>query len=687
MASAPIRTICPYCAVGCPILLSVEGGRVRGIDYDPESPVNEGALCAKGNAAAEILNHPDRVKNPMRRVGDRWESISWEEAFEIAGEHLTRIRDRHGPQALGFLASAKATNEENYLFQKLARLLGTHNVDHCARLCHASTLAGLGPALGAAAMTNPLADLAHSRCILVLGANPAENHPVACRWILKAREKGATVIVVDPRRTPTAWMADRHLPIRPGTDAAFLNALARIIVRERLWDQTFVSERTRGFPSLRHSLDDVSPEAASTATGIPVRDMEETARAFAVSKASAIVYCMGITQHVSGTRNVSACANLALLCGQVGRPGTGLYPVRGQDNVQGACDMGALAGFYPGYRNVADGDVRRTLADLWGIHPQRLPLREGLTVVEMEHAALEGKLQGLAAMGENPLVTSPNSAKTASSLRRLEFFMVQDIFLTETARLAHLLLPAAAWAERSGSKTASDRRVQWSFAAVDPPGDARPDWWIICRLAEILGLGDHFPHGKPEDILHEINRTVPAYGGITPERLKTSTQGIPWPCPHPGHPGTPILHRDRFATPDGRAVFVAVRYLPPPEPASPEFPLILTTGRTALHYNSGSMTRRTPSLTDREPDVFVEVHPDDAEALGMSEGERVAVATVRGTIDARLRLSERMKPGVVFLPFHFPETNRLTLDALDPQAKIPEYKASACRLQRIGDNP
>lgn len=684
MSPDRIQTICPYCAVGCSLDLLVANGQALGIDFSPIAPVNEGCLCAKGNAALELVKHPDRLRFPQRKTGNGWQQISWDQALDQAAERILDIRDRQGAGALGFLASAKCTNEENYLLQKLARLLGTHNVDHCARLCHASTITGLNATLGTGATTNPFSDLVNARCLFIIGSNLSENHPVICRYIQRAKDRGAFVIVVDPRFTPTAWLADLYLQIRPGTDVALLNAMLQVICRENLIDQTFIDERTSGFTELRAAISQWTPEQAGTVCGIPADRIYQAARAFAQSPAASILYCMGITQHTSGTRAVIACADLALCCGQVGREGTGITPVRGQDNVQGACDMGALAGYFPGYQAALDESVQRSFAEHWQVDPATIARDAGLTVTEMEDAAAANRIRTMIAMGENPVVTSPNSNKARRALAKLEFFLVQDIFPTETAQLADLLLPAAFWAEKSGSRTSGDRRVQWSPQALDPPGEARPDWWIICRLAERLGFGDQFDYRGPAEILGEISRIVPSYRGLSAERLSGRPGGIHWPCPDADHPGTPILHRQHFATPDGRACLVPATYTEPAESPDHDYPLLLTTGRTTLHYNSGAMTRRTPGLSDREPELYLEIHPADAAAAHIAAGETVTVCTRRGELMARARITESIRPGVVFLPFHFPGTNRLTQDALDPEAKIPEYKVAACRVAAAG---
>ena len=677
-----VPTVCPYCAVGCSLYAVVEDGRITGLEYAVDAPLNEGALCAKGNAAFEVLGHPDRLLTPQKRENGGWKSISWDEALDVTAEKLIWIRDQYGPDALGFICSAKCTNEENYLLQKMSRLFGTNNVDHCARLCHSSTLTGLTATLGAGAMTNPVDDLANAGCIFIIGSNPAENHPVAARWLLDAKEKGAFIIVADPRYTPTARLSDLHLQLKPGTDIALINAMMHTILNEGLHHVEFIAQRTSNFTALERLIEGYAPQDAAALTGAPAGYIVQAARVYARSKASAIVYCMGVTQHRSGTLGAANCANLAMLCGHVGRPGTGINPLRGQDNVQGACDMGGLPDLFPGYQVVADSDVRAKFAALWETPPERLSGNPGLTLVEMEEAAGAGQLKAMIIMGENSVVSNPNSRQVRESLSKLDFLVVQDIFPTETSELAHLRLPAAAWAEKCGSKTTTDRRVQWSFQAVEPPGEARPDRWIVCQLGERLGLGENFRYDDAEDVLIEISRAVPIYGGMTPARLKSTPGGIHWPCPEPGHSGTPILYEDHFESPEGRGVFVPVEYEPPAEAVGPSYPFLLTTGRVALHFNSGSMSRRTESLQRRSPEVFIEINSDDAAREGITEGERVIVSTPRGAVEAVARVRSAIMPGVLFMPFHFPETNELTTDVLDPRAKIPEFKAAACRVQK-----
>ncbi|AET64988.1 Formate dehydrogenase, subunit A [Methanothrix harundinacea 6Ac] len=670
-------TVCPYCALGCGFYIRKgEGG--PGIEYMLDHPTNEGALCPKGNAALEVLGHPERLRFPLLKAGDGWRRISWEEALaRLAGEIKETIRD-YGPGALGFLGSAKCTNEENYLFQKMARLLGSKNVDCCARRCHSPTIPALNRAFGAACMTNPISDLANSGCIFAIGSNFAENHPLVARWALRAKDRGGFIIVADPRLTPTAWLADLHLQINLGTDVALLNGMMNVIIEEGLYNSKFVEERTVGFEELADKVRWYTPERAAEITGVSASSILRAARIYARSPASAILYSMGITQHSHGTDNVTACADLALICGHLGRSGAGLYPLRGQNNVQGACDMGVLADFYPGSVSVSDAEGIRRLEVAWG--GASLPKGMGMTAEAMPVAAGDGDLRLLYVMGEDIVNSDSASSRGRRELANLDFLAVQDIFMTETAEIADLVLPAAAWAEKAGSYTSTERRVQWSPRAIDPPGEARSDLSTIIRLANLLGL--NFDYSGPEEVLAEIGRVVKSYAGITRERAG-ARGGVIWPCPFLDHPGTPILHQDGFSAPEGRARIFAVDYQPPAEERSQDYPLLLTTGRVVIHYNAGSMTRRSLSLMRRAPELFVEVNPGDADQWGVVDGDLVEVETRRGEAWARARVTTRQERGVLFMPFHFPETNTLTSDVIDPVARIPEFKVAACRIGKM----
>ncbi|HOO54711.1 MAG TPA: formate dehydrogenase subunit alpha [Methanothrix sp.] len=672
-----VPTVCPYCALGCGFYIKL-GKDKTGIEYMLDHPTNEGALCPKGNATLEILSHPDRLRFPLKKTEGGWVRISWEEALAKVAEEIKKTIRNHGPNALGFLGSAKCTNEENYLFQKMARILGSKNVDSCARRCHSPTIPALNRAFGSACMTNPISDLANSDCIFAIGSNFAENHPIVARWVLRAKDRGAFVIVADPRLTPTAWLSDLHLQIKLGTDVALLNGMMNVIVGEGLENRKFIDKRTVGFEELAERLKGYTPEKVSEITGVSPSSIVEAARTYAKSASSAILYSMGITQHSHGTNNVSACADLALICGQLGRSGAGLYPLRGQNNVQGACDMGVLADFYPGSRSVNDVEAIHFIEEAWGAGP--LPVGMGMTAETMPVAAGDGDLRFLYVMGEDVINSDSSSSRGRRELENLDFMVVQDIFMTDTAEMADLVLPAAAWAEKEGSFTSSERRVQWIDRAVPPPGEARSDLWAILELANRLGLD--FDYSGPEEVLAEIGRIVPSYAGISRERAE-ARGGVIWPCPFLDHPGTPILHQEEFSAPEGRARIVPVDYLPPAEESSLDYPLLLTTGRVVLHYNAGSMTRRSFSLMKRAPELFVEVNPDDADRWSIVDGDLVEVNTRRSRAWARAHVTTRQETGVLFMPFHFPETNRLTSDVIDPEARIPEFKVAACRIGKM----
>jgi formate dehydrogenase (coenzyme F420) alpha subunit len=676
MSQSLVATVCPYCGAGCEFYITVEKDRATGIEYMREHPACEGALCTKGNAALEILYHEDRLSYPLKRKGESWAKISWDEALNLVTRGLGEAINNNGPESIGFLASSKCTNEENYLIEKLARCLGSPNVDNCARLCHSPSVVGLNRTLGAAGMTNPIADLANSKCIFIIGSNLSENHPILSRWIHRAKDAGALVIVADPRLTHTAWMADIFLQIKPGTDVALLNGMANVIIKEGLIDHAFISNFTSGYENLAKAVDLYTPEKASEITCVEGSDIISAARAFAISPCSAILYSMGITQHTTGTDNVQAISNLALICGHIGKQGSGIYPLRGQNNVQGACDMGSLAEFYPGYKRSDDPETVKLFKHAWNVNS--LPTHRGLTAMEMIDAAIEGKIRAMCIVGEDPANSDPESGHTHEALKNLDFLVVQDIFPTATAQLADVILPSSAWAEKEGSFTSTERRVQWSNKAIDPPGEAKADLVIICEVAKRLGL--HFDYPNAAAVLSEINLLVPAYNGITRERLESGS--LIWPCTGTSHPGTPILHTQGFRFPGGKATIVPVEFRPPAEESKQEYPLILSTGRVAVHHNAGSMTRRSPSLLEREPELFIEINPEDAKKFRIADKDEVLVSTPRGETTAFARLTERIKRGVVFMPFHFPGTNILTADMRDAEAKIPEFKVAICKIAR-----
>lgn len=676
MSTKLIPSLCPYCAVGCGLYLVVDKGKAIGIEYMTDHPASEGALCPKGNSVLEIIDHEERLKYPMKKVGDGFVRISWDEALELITHAMKLSIKKYGPKSMGFLASSRCNNEENYLMEKMARLLGSPHVDNCARLCHSPTVVGLGAVFGMGAMTNNLLDLENSKCIFAIGTNFTEAHPIVSRWAQKAKDNGAVVIVADPRITSTSWMADIHLRIKPGSDIDLMRGMMKVIMDEGLADEEFLKNRTVGSEELLKSLKEFTLEEAAEKTGVPAADIIRAARAYALSPASAVLYSMGITQHVCGTDNVKTCATMALLAGHVGRPGAGVWPMRGQNNVQGNCDMGGMPEFYPGYKKSIDPATIEFFKKGWNV--PELPMGPGLTSTEMNEAALDGRLKFLYITGEDPVVCDANVKRTRQALESLDFLVVQEIFMTPTARMADVVLPAAAWAEKDGSYTSMERRVQWIDKAVEAPGEAKEGLWIMCQIARRMGLD--FPYENAAQVLQEINSLVPQYGGMTLERI-SKIGGLRWPCPDVNHPGTDILHTQKFSTPDGKARIATVTNTPPGEQVSAEYPILLTTGRIVLHYNGGSMTMRSVSLEERESELYIEINPEDAARLKITDGDMVVVTTRRGEAEARARVTEKVKPGVAFMPFHWHGTNIITSDALDPVSKIPEYKMAACRIE------
>ncbi len=672
-----VDTVCPYCGCGCNLRLHVRDGRVVRVTSEIGRGPGQGNLCVKGRYGFQFIGHPDRLTAPLLRRGEALVPVTWDEALDECARRLAEVRAAHGPDAVAGFASARCTNEENYLFQKFMRaVVGTHNVDHCARLCHASSVTGLRQSLGSGAMTNSFDDLETADAVLIVGSNTTESHPIAALRVKKAQRRGARVIVVDPRAVDIARRADLHLQLRPGTNVAVLNGMMHVILEEGLADEAFIAERTEGFDELRASLAAYTPELVEEVSGVAADDVRAAARLFATAARGAILYAMGVTQHSHGTEHVLALSNLALMTGNVGRPGTGVNPLRGQNNVQGACDMGALPDVYTGYQAVGAPEAQRAFAEAWGV---ALPETPGLTVTAAFDAMTEGRVRALYVMGENPMLSDPDQTHVEAALRSLDFLVVQDIFLTETAALADVVLPAASFAEKDGTFTNTERRVQLLHAAVPPPGEARPDWRIVADLALRMGAPPtSWDYGHPSEIMAEIARLTPSYGGITYARLEEG--GLCWPCPDETHPGTPILHVGRFTRGLGR--FFAVTYEPPAEEADDEYPLTLTTGRMLEHYHTGTMTRRSDGLNELVPTGFVEVHPSDAQRLGVVDEAPVAVETRRGRIEVPAHVTPRVRPGTVFIPFHFWESpaNRLTNTARDRLADIPEFKVCACRI-------
>jgi len=673
----PVQTTCSYCGVGCQLDLWVHEGRIVNVTGSDAVP-NFGSTCVKGRFGHTYIQASDRLTTPLIKRDGAFVEASWDEALDLVASRLLAAKAEYGPDAIGGLSSATCTNEENYLFQKLMRAaIGTNNIDHCARLCHASTVAGLAAAFGSGAMTNSIAELEYADCILVTGSNTTETHPVIAGLIVRAvRYGGAKLIVVDPRRIDLVKHATIWLRQRGGSDVAWITGMMSVILQENLQDDAFIAERTEGFDEVRGLLEGFSVEDASEISGIPVQEIRAAARIYSGAERAAIVYSMGITQHTHGTDNVLSLANLAMLTGSIGKASSGVNPLRGQNNVQGACDLGALPNVYPGYQKVTDEEVRARFEAAW---ETSLSPDVGLTVIEMMHAAADGRLKAMLVMGENPMISDPNLNHVEEALKTLDFLVVQDLFLTETARLADVVLPAASFAETNGTFTNTERRVLLVNRAIGPPGDARPDWQILCDLSSRLGYT--MSCGSPSEIMDEIASVSPIYGGIHHHRL--GPNGLQWPCPSDDHPGTVFLHESQFRR--GLGKFHAVPYTPSAELPDDTYPFVLSTGRILPHFHTGSMSRRSDALNAYVNEPYAEIHPDDLAALGVADGEKVRVSTRRGEIVTNARAAKRVAKGSVFIPFHFVEAaaNRLTNDALDPKAKIPELKVAACRLERV----
>ena len=676
------ESICPFCGVGCGIQYDPPTGGARGW----AGPVNTRAeVCPKGVAAWDAVEDPDRLTTPLVREEGELVEATWDDALGRIERAFAEIVALDGPDALAFFASSNCTNEENYVFQKLARLLGTNNVDNCARLCHSSTVAAMRDRLGAGAMTNSLDDVGEADAFLVVGANPVENHPVIFRsYLLPAIKGGTTLIVVDPRETATAEAADIHLPVRPGYDIRLLNALAATIVAEDRIDRSFCGDRVSGLDEFRTFAASVDVAAAAADVGIDVETLRAAARTYADADSAAIFTGMGLSQHHYGTANVHALVNLALLTGNLGRRGAGINPLRGQNNVQGAGDVGALPDLFPGARPVADDGARAELAVEWGVEAADLPAEPGLTEVEATHAFGE-MVHGAFVLGENPAVTEPNAIRVADALDSLDCLVVQDLFVTETAEHADVVLPGSAWAERGGTVTNTDRQVLRMRPNTVPPGDARRDLDVLCEVgSRLTDQPEAFSYDRPEAVFEELTRVTPPYAGMTYDGIGTDSQR--WPFPAGAEAGTGVLHGETFATGERRAPLRTVEHVDPADAVGDD-DLVLTTGRVVEHFNSGALTRRSDRLVRMAGPQRVQIHPDDAATRGIADDDRVIVESERGTVAASAEVTPAVGRGRVFATFHTadPLVNTLTGDALDPVAKIPEYKHSAVSVRVSAD--
>lgn len=703
-----VDSVCPWCGVGCAITYHVRDNQIIQAEGRDGSG-NEGRLCVKGRYGWDYAMHKHRLTTPLIRRDDAYpkgaissevkgegknkrgklvdyegilssfREATWEEALDLTANRLNELKEKHGSSALAGFGSAKCSNEEAYLFQKLIRAgLGTNNVDHCTRLCHASSVAALLEGIGSGAVTDVYANARLSDVILLTGTNTTANHPVAATFFKEAIRNGTRLIVVDPRRPEMASFAEHYCQIRSGTDVAFYNALAHVLIEENLINQKFIADRTEGFDDLHKMLQDYAPERMAGICGIDAETLREVARLIGSAERMLIFWGMGISQHTHGTDNARCLIMLSLLTGNVGRAGTGLHPLRGQNNVQGASDAGLIPMYYPDYQHVENEQAREKFESAWNA---KLDPKMGLTVVEIISGALEGNIRGMYVMGENPFLSDPNINKVRKALANLEFLAVQDIFLTETAEFADVILPASSFLEKTGTYTNTDRRVQIGRAAITSPGQARVDWEVICDLSRRLGYA--MSYDSPEEIFTEFCALTKNYATLNYDNLGPG--GKLWPCPNPETElGQEVMFDESFPTPSGKGRFVPCSFAPAKELPDDEYPFVLNTGRLLEHWHTGTMTRRASVLDTIQPGPFVEMHPDDLTQLGVAEGEQVQVQSRRGEILLPVKESRNVAPGSVFIPFHFREAaaNVLTIDDLDPDGKIPEFKFCAVRIAK-----
>jgi formate dehydrogenase major subunit len=700
VADKKIDSVCPYCGVGCQLTYHVKANKIIRVE-GRDGPSNHDRLCVKGRFGFDYAHHQQRLTKPLiRKAGvaktaeftmdpDSWRDVfreaTWEEALDLAGKSLAKIRDEKGPNALAGFGSAKGSNEEAYLFQKLVRTgFGSNNVDHCTRLCHASSVVALLEGVGSGAVSNQVSDVAHAEVIFLIGANPTSNHPVAATWIKNAAKRGAKLIVADPRRNDIARHAWRYLQFKPDMDVAMLNAMIHTIIEEGLVNEDFINNRTSNYEALKENAKDFSPEKMAPLCGIPAETLREVARAYASSKASIILWGMGISQHVHGTDNARCLIALTLMTGQVGKPGSGLHPLRGQNNVQGASDAGLIPMMFPDYKRVDNADAHARFEKLWNT---KLDNKPGLTVVEIMDAACDGRINGMYVMGENPAMSDPDANHARAGLAKLDMLVVQDIFLTETAYLADVVLPASAWPEKTGTVTNTDRMVQLGRRALDMPGDARQDLWIIQQLAKRLGLSWNY-QGEDSgvaEVYEEMHNSMASIAGISWKRLNEESS-VTYPCAGDEDPGQPVVFIEDFPTPTGRAKFVPADIIPANERPDAQFPFVLITGRQLEHWHTGSMTRRASVLDALEPEAVVSLHPLDLRALHAAGGDVLTIESRRGKVVLTARPDEGTPLGSVFIPFAFYEAaaNELTNAALDPFGKIAEVKYCAVRVSKGG---
>ncbi|HKU84772.1 MAG TPA: formate dehydrogenase subunit alpha [Casimicrobiaceae bacterium] len=691
-----VDSVCPYCGVGCQITYNIRNDKIVHVE-GKDGIANHERLCVKGRFGFDYVSHPQRLMKPLiRKPGfpksadftvdpanplSVFREASWDEALALAGGTLRRIRDTRGPQALAGFGSAKGSNEEAYLFQKLVRTgFGTNNVDHCTRLCHASSVAALLEGIGSGAVSNPVMDVLKAEVVLLIGANPVSNHPVAATWIKNAVKNGTKLILADPRRSELARHATYYLQFKPASDVSMLNAMMNVIVEEGLVAESFINDRTSGYAELRDNVAKFTPEAMASICGIDANTLREVARLFATSKSSMILWGMGVSQHSHGTDNARCLIALSMMTGQIGRPGTGLHPLRGQNNVQGASDAGLIPMVYPDYQRVDNAGVRAKFEELWGA---TLDPQPGLTVVEIMNAVHAGQIRGMYIMGENPAMSDPDVEHARKALAELEMLVVQDIFLTETCYHADVILPASAFPEKTGTFSNTDRAVQLARKALPLPGDTRLDFDIIVAMARELGLDWKYTH--PREVFDEMRKAMPSIAGITWDRLERES-AVTYPCEQVGDPGERVVFTENFPTESGRAKLVPAQIIPAAEQPDTEYPFVLITGRQLEHWHTGSMTRRSRALDAIEPFPVVSVNSHDLARLGVAPGAAITVESRRGSVSLYARADDGTPRGAVFIPFCYYEAaaNLLTNPVLDPFGKIPEFKYCAVRVTAGG---
>ncbi len=695
LAEALVPTHCAFCGVQCGMYLRVSDGKVIGVE-PRDFPHNRGSLCPKGVVAYQQVNHPDRLTQPLIRRGGKGghlEPASWDEALDYVAKRWREVQARHGRDAVAVYSGSSMTNEKCYLMGKFARVgLRTRHIDYNGRLCMSSAAMAYSRAFGLDRAPLPMPDIALTGCLLVVGANVAECFPVAMQWLWRARDKGAPLIVVDPRETPVARTADLWLPVRPGTDVAVLNAMLRQIVHDGLVDEAYICERTVGWDDVRAAVEPYTPEVAERIAGVPAERILAAARLYGRAGTSLIMHARGIEHSTHGVNNCLACINLALARGQVGKPGGGAMMLTGQGNGQGGREVGQKANQLPGYRHIDVPEERQYVADVWGIPVEELPW-EGAAATEMVRLMADGDIKSCLVICSNLMVSLPEIAVVQRALQNLDPLVVIDFFMSETARLADVVLPGSVWCEDEGTTTNLEGRVIKINHAADPPGTARRDTDIICDLARRLGRGQFFPYRSSREIWEELRVAskggLADYAGITWEKIDAQ-DGVFWPCPSEDHPGTPRLFTERFAHPDGRARFFAIEYAPPAEEPGGDYPFRLTTGRVVYHYLSGNQTRRLGFLQSQAPEPWVEIHPQAAARLGIENDDRVRVRTPRGAMELKALVAPTIRPDTLFIPFHYGDreaVNQLTNPAVDPTVKIPEYKVCAAAVERLDAQP